>query len=87
VYALIGFFLVALVILVTTYEYLRGVNARRKSQDENFFTAFWNLTGRNRRRYGGYIIHISMMLMAIGILGIELFQETQGTLEQGQSFP
>jgi len=50
------------------------------------FTAFWNLTGRNRRRYGGYIIHISMMLMAIGILGIEIFQkETQGTLQQGQT--
>jgi len=86
VYALIGFFLVALVILVTTYEYLRGVNARHKSQGENFFTAFWNLTGRNRRRYGGYIIHISMMLMAIGILGIELFQvETQGTVGVGES--
>jgi len=41
--------------------------------------------GRNRRRYGGYIIHISMMLMAIGILGIEIFQkETQGALAQGE---
>ena len=85
VYALIGFFLVALVILVTLYEYWRGANARQKSQNESIFTAFWNLTGRNRRRYGGYIIHLSMMLMAIGILGIELFQvETQGTLEINQ---
>ena len=84
--ALIGFFLVALVILVTIYEYWRGAYARQRSQGENVFTAFWNLTGRNRRRYGGYIIHISMMLMAIGILGIELFQvETQGTLAQGES--
>jgi len=86
VYALIGFFLVALVILVTLYEYWRGANARRKSQGENIFTAFWNLTGRNRRRYGGYIIHLSMMLMAIGILGIEIFQmETQGTIAIGDS--
>ncbi len=84
--ALIGFFLVALVILVTIYEYWRGAYARQRSQGENVFTAFWNLTGRNRRRYGGYIIHISMMLMAIGILGIEIFQlETQGTLKQGES--
>ena len=84
--ALIGFFMVAFVILVTLYEYGRGAYARQRSQGENIFTAFWNLTGRNRRRYGGYIIHISMMLMAIGILGIEVFQvETQGTLEQGQS--
>jgi cytochrome c-type biogenesis protein CcmF len=85
VYALIGFFLVAFVILVTLYEYWRGANARQKTQNENIFTALWNLTGRNRRRYGGYIIHLSMMLMAIGILGIELFQvETQGMLEINQ---
>jgi cytochrome c-type biogenesis protein CcmF len=84
--ALIGFFLVALVILVTLYEYGRGALARQKSQGENIFTAFWNLTGRNRRRYGGYIIHLSMMLMAIGILGIEIFQvETQGTIAVGDS--
>jgi len=83
--ALIGFFLIALVILVTIYEYWRGANARQRSQEENIFTAFWNLTGRNRRRYGGYIIHLSMMLMAVGILGIEIFQvETQGTLEVNQ---
>lgn len=86
VYAIIGFFLVALVILVTLYEYWRGANARQKSQGENIITALWNLTGRNRRRYGGYIIHLSMTLMAIGILGIELFQtETQGTVSAGDS--
>jgi len=85
-YALIGFFLVAFVILVTLYEYWRGANARQKTQNENIFAALWNLTGRNRRRYGGYIIHLSMMLMAIGILGIELFQvETQGTVSTGES--
>ena len=83
--ALLGFFLVAFVIFVTLYEYWRGAYARQRSQGENVFTALWNLTGRNRRRYGGYIIHISMMLMAVGILGIEVFQaETQGTLQQGQ---
>ncbi|MBI4759670.1 MAG: heme lyase CcmF/NrfE family subunit [Chloroflexota bacterium] len=86
VIALVGFFLIALVILVTLYEYGRGALARQRSQGENIFLAFWNLTGRNRRRYGGYIIHISMMLMAIGILGIELFQvETQGTIAIGDS--
>ncbi|PWB75132.1 MAG: cytochrome C biogenesis protein [Anaerolineales bacterium] len=84
--ALIGFFLVALVILVTLYEYWRGAYARQRSQDENILASFWNLTGRNRRRYGGYIIHLSMMLMAIGILGIEIFQvETQGTIAVGDS--
>ncbi|HEX9332468.1 MAG TPA: cytochrome c-type biogenesis CcmF C-terminal domain-containing protein, partial [Anaerolineales bacterium] len=84
--ALIGFFLVALVIFVTIYEYWRGGYARQRTQDENIFTALWRLTGRNRRRYGGYIIHISMMLMAVGILGIEVFQvSTQGRIGVGES--
>ena len=79
--ALTGFFLVALVLLVTFQEFWRAARARMKAQDENFFSALWHLTGRNRRRYGGYIIHISMMLMAVGILGINIFQiQTQGTL-------
>jgi cytochrome c-type biogenesis protein CcmF len=84
-YALIGFFLVAFVVLITLYEYARGAQARQKIHGENFFSAIWNLTGRDRRRYGGYIVHLSIAFMAIGILGIELFQmETQGTLEVGQ---
>ena len=79
--ALAGFFLVILVLAVTLYEFWRGARARQRSQKENFFTALARLTGRDRRRYGGYIIHISMMLMAVGILGIEIFQvETQGTV-------
>jgi len=76
--ALSGFTLVALVITVTIYEFWRGARARSRKSNENFLSALWHLTMRNRRRYGGYIIHISMVLMAIGIIGIELFQtETQ----------
>ncbi len=83
--ALTGFFLIAFVLLVTLQEFWRGARARQKAQNESFFTALTRLMGRNRRRYGGYIIHISMMLMAIGILGIEVFQkETQGTLAAGE---
>ncbi|MBI5822660.1 MAG: heme lyase CcmF/NrfE family subunit [Chloroflexi bacterium] len=83
--ALIGFFLIVLIVLVTFHEFWRGARARQKTQGENFFTALARLMGRNRRRYGGYIIHISMALMAIGILGIEIFQkQTQGTLAAGE---
>ena len=83
--ALIGFFLIAFILFVTLQEFWRGARARQKAQGENFFTALSRLMGRNRRRYGGYIIHISMVLMAIGILGIEIFQtETQGALAQGE---
>lgn len=84
--ALLAFWLVALVALVTLYEYYRAVVARHRRTGENYLLALWNLAGRNRRRYGGYIIHLGVVLMALGIIGIELFQtETQGTVQPGGS--
>lgn len=78
---LIGFFLIAFVITITLQEFVRGTWARMRAQDENVLQALWNLTNRNHRRYGGYIVHLSMMLMALGILGIGFFQvQTQGTV-------
>jgi cytochrome c-type biogenesis protein CcmF len=83
--ALIGFWLAAFVACVTLYEFWRGALARHRKSGENLPVAVWRLAGRNRRRYGGYIIHLGVVLMAIGIIGIEVFQtETQGTLTQGE---
>ncbi len=84
--ALLGFTLIAFVLSITLYEYGRGVRARMKSQGEGLITAVSRLVARNRRRYGGYIIHIAMVVMAIGILGIEVFQTTtQKSLAIGES--
>lgn len=83
--ALLGFWLVAFVASVTVYEYSRAVIARAHSKTEPIWRAFWELAGRNRRRYGGYIIHLGVVLMGLGIIGMEMFQtETQGTIGQGQ---
>jgi cytochrome c-type biogenesis protein CcmF len=82
--ALLAFWLCAFVISVTLYEFWRGARARQK-KGENFVLALLRLIGRNRRRYGGYIIHLGVVLMAIGIVGIEIFQtETQGRLAIGE---
>ncbi len=84
--ALLGFWLAALVAAVTLYEIFRAARARTKRFNENFLVAFWKLSGRNRRRYGGYTIHLGVVLMAIGIIGIEVFQtQTQGTVAVGES--
>ena len=83
---LLGLWLSAFTLFVTLYEYGRGVFARRRSTGESLPLAFWNLASRNRRRYGGYIIHIGVVLMALGIIGIEVFQsQTQGTISQGET--
>ncbi len=83
--ALLGFWLCAFVAAVTLYEFWRGARARSRKAEESLPVALWTLMARNRRRYGGYIIHLGVVLMAIGIIGIEIFQtETQGTIRQGE---
>lgn len=82
--ALLGFWLAAFVAAVTLYEFWRGGLARRRKAGESLPVALWRLAGRNRRRYGGYVIHLGVVLMAIGIIGIEIFQtETEGAIPQG----
>jgi cytochrome c-type biogenesis protein CcmF len=67
-------------------EFYRGVRARGRSSGEGALTAFSNLVRKNRRRYGGYFVHLGVVFMALGIIGLEMFQvETQGTLKQGES--
>jgi cytochrome c-type biogenesis protein CcmF len=84
--ALLGFWLSAYVACVTLYEFWRGARARNRRSGESLPVALINLAGRNRRRYGGYIIHLGVVLMAMGIIGIEVFQsETQGTIALGES--
>lgn len=83
--AILGIWLVGFVTCVTLYEFWRGAAARHRRFRENYLLALGRLVGRNRRRYGGYVIHLGVVLMAIGIIGIEIFQkETQGTLSLGE---
>lgn len=82
--ALLGFWVVALVALVTLNEFWRGAVVRRRRHGEIIPLALWRLMGRNRRRFGGYVIHLCTVMMVIGIIGIEIFQtETQATLARG----
>jgi cytochrome c-type biogenesis protein CcmF len=83
--ALLGYWFIAFVILVTLYEFWRGALARRQRHGEGFLRALWRLVGRNRRRYGGYLVHLGLALMAMGIFAMEMYQkETQGSLVPGE---
>jgi cytochrome c-type biogenesis protein CcmF len=50
-------------------EFVRGTRARKALGDESWPGAFTSLVARNRRRYGGYISHAAVVLLAIGIAG------------------
>lgn len=82
--ALLAFWLCAFVVAVTLYEFWRGASARRRRSGASFLIEIGRLIRRDRRRYGGYIIHLGVILMAVGVIGIEMFQsETQGTIPVG----
>lgn len=71
---------------VALYEIWRGVMARSRNRGENPFVAFGMLMLRNRRRYGGYIVHLGIVIIGIGIIGSTLFQtQRQQALNVGET--
>jgi cytochrome c-type biogenesis protein CcmF len=85
VLALVGFWMVAFVGLTTLFEFWKGARARRMAHGESLPMALMQLMIRHRRRYGGYLIHLGVLMMALGVLGTFRYQqETQVSLRQGQ---
>lgn len=83
--ALVAFSVCVFVMATIVIEFYRGVKARRKMTEEPVFEAFWRLLIRNRRRYGGYLIHLSMVLMVLGFTGEGVYkQEKIYTVKPGQ---
>ena len=86
-WALISFPTCAFVLAGVVIEYYRGMRARQAVIGENPAVALMRLIGKNRRRYGGYVIHVGVVMMFAAITGTSVFrQEQQITLSQGQSF-
>ncbi|NDJ34922.1 MAG: hypothetical protein GYB64_09660, partial [Chloroflexi bacterium] len=84
--ALIGLGMAIFAGLVTAFEIGRGAQARIRTHDENVVQAVWTLFGRNRRRYGGYLTHFGVVIIAIGIIASSAYQlETQQPLSAGQT--
>jgi len=84
--ALVGFGFCVFSLTATLIEYGRGVSARHRSRGESYPVALSTLVKRNRRRYGGYLIHIGVIVVAIGIVGSRVYQvETQRNLAIGDS--
>ncbi|MGH7678045.1 MAG: heme lyase CcmF/NrfE family subunit, partial [Gemmatimonadaceae bacterium] len=65
-------------------EYWIGARARRRAHGENWATAVMRLTGGNRRRYGGYLAHIGVLFVALGVTASSAFRkEREATLVPG----
>lgn len=56
-------------VAVVVQEFARGVAARRKHADESIVASLLGLVSKSRRRYGGYIVHVGIVLMFLGFTG------------------
>jgi cytochrome c-type biogenesis protein CcmF len=63
------FALCAFVVGTIGQEFWRGAQIRRKNTGTDLFTALVGLVGRNKRRYGGYIVHVGIVLIFLGFAG------------------
>jgi cytochrome c-type biogenesis protein CcmF len=83
---LIGYTFCAFVLASIGLEFARGTRARHALSGGSWLQAFSDLVGRNRRRYGGYVVHASIVLLAIGIIGSSAYDTTrEQRLRTGES--
>ena len=66
---LVGYTFCAFVLASIALEFTRGTRARHALSTGSWAGAFASLIGRNRRRYGGYVVHASIVLLAVGVIG------------------
>lgn len=85
-YALMTFILCAFVAITVLVEFYKGGRLIQKKQQTNLAFALVELTHRNTRRYGGYLVHMAIVLMFIGFAGSAFNIEGQQQLEEGDTF-
>jgi cytochrome c-type biogenesis protein CcmF len=85
-YALVAYALAAFVIGTIGQEFQKGVSARQRMYGEGIMPAFGRLVARNRRRYGGYIVHFGISLMFAAFAGQAFKSEFDVTLRAGERF-
>ena len=83
---LVAYTFSAFVAATIVMEFARGTRARKALGAASWLGAFGSLVSRNRRRYGGYVVHAAIVLLAIGIAGSSAFDSVaEAKLEPGRS--
>jgi cytochrome c-type biogenesis protein CcmF len=78
------FGLCAFVAVTLLQEFVRGARVRQKTTGLDLFTSLVGLFARSKRRYGGYVVHLGIVLIFIGFAGGAFEREEQVLMRQGQ---
>ncbi len=79
------FGIAAFVLWVIGAEFWKGTKARARIEGEGMVSAFWHLVMRNRRRWGGYVVHVAIVIMFTAFAAAPWYQEIRQTLDPGES--
>jgi len=85
-YALMSFGLCAFVAVTVVMEFYKGARAIATKNQISFLRAVVELTHRNTRRYGGYLVHMGIVLMFIGYTGSAFNKDTTEEVKIGSRF-
>ncbi len=84
-YAVVCLILAVFVTLTVVSEFARGARVIRARMGVNFFSGVAQLTMRNTRRYGGYVVHFGIVLVFLGIAGAAFNQDKQMEMAPGST--
>jgi len=84
-YPLMAMALGGFVLGTVVQEFARGTRARHRQYNESYALALARLVGRNRRRYGGYVVHVGIVILFVAFAGMAFKTETEATLKPGES--
>src|SRR5881394_2875820 len=84
-YALLAIALGGFVAATIVQEFARGTRARHRQYGEAYPAALGRLIARNRRRYGGYVVHLGIVMLFVAFAGMAFKTETEATLRPGES--
>jgi cytochrome c-type biogenesis protein CcmF len=85
-YALVSFGLCAFVLVSVGMEFVKGANAIASKDKTSFISSVIELTHRNTRRYGGYLVHVGVVIIFIGFTGKAFDLSTKVELSKGDDF-
>ncbi len=83
-YTIVCLTLCSFVLVTIIEEFYKGARIRSRSRRENFLAAIANLTLKNKRRYGGYIVHLAIVVIFAGLSGNAFNREATEQLTTGQ---
>ena len=81
--AVICFGFCAFVTATITQEFIRGVSIRKRNTGQDALSALMGMVLRGKRRYGGYMVHLGIVLMFVGFAGTAYKKETDVKLVPG----